>query len=165
MPHNVHSVGLIRNQSKQTLQLPEINSSNAKQNMQQIQMDQQSMMGGGSRSRKNLGGYQHQNSYGGQGGHLQLQNQGGQIFQTQENQKLKGYYDARRQEKIQSDLTKIYMVNNVGNVVNQNNGDNSNGAILASSGPNSGVYQGRRISVGQGDNSGPLVPNHFHNRN
>jgi len=47
--------------------------------MQQIQMDQQSIIGGGSRSRKNLG-YVHQNSYGGQGGHLQLQNQGGQIL-------------------------------------------------------------------------------------
>ena len=60
------------------------------------------------------------------------------------------------------------MVNNVGNVVNQGSGDSPNGAILASSGPNNGqLYQGRRISVGQGNNAdnGPLVPNHFHNRN
>jgi len=78
-----------------------------------------------NRSKKSLN-HVHGNSYGGHQ-NMQIHSQGNHNGVYNPNQeggaKIKNYYELieknRRHEKIQSDLTKIYMVNSVGNVVNQ----------------------------------------------
>lgn len=86
------------------------------------------------------------------------------------NLKIRNYYEMleknRRNEKMQNDLTKIYMVNGL-----PSNDSSAGSPILASSGSNQQYYS-RKQSMGQGpsghdgSNHG-LLPNgnHFHNRN
>lgn len=141
--------------------------------MQQIQNDMstRNIVGDGShpmmgqRSKKSLNSI-HANSYGGY--HQQHGNHNVGLYNPSHegNMKVRNYYDMleknRRNEKMQTDLTKIYMVNNSGG---------NDGAILASSGSNGQYYSNKRGSVGnsplmQSDGQS-LLPNgnHFHNRN
>mmetsp|Transcript_17865 Transcript_17865/g.30339 ORF Transcript_17865/g.30339 Transcript_17865/m.30339 type:complete len:172 (+) Transcript_17865:2465-2980(+) len=128
------------------------------------------------------------------GGYQNLQMQNGLYNQGNDgNLKVRNYYDMleknRRNEKMQSDLTKIYMVNGVGqpsqpSVMVPSGGNYQSpsqmspfsdstavgGPVLASSG-NGQYYQQKRVSQAQSpmqhDNQNSLLPNnnHFHNRN
>lgn len=159
--------GLVRNQSKPTLQLPEIINSagGAKGTALQIAGDMQ--MGGplgGNRSKKSLHGQGGSNS----------QVLGGYQVPPGQDPKLKNYYDMlekNRQksiEKYQNDLTKIYMVSQSNQAAQGPMSDQ----LGQGGGPVPGLQYQRRViaqSPSQGElmqgNSQVLGVNHFHARN